>query len=149
MKIKYKYGECGCGCGREGLIIHKGLKLISGCYQKHLSKKYAERRRKRVNSGEKADKSKLSSFYKQVWDSQYHVCFETNEPLFTYHKWHVHHVLHKEDYPELAFNKDICVLLTLEQHSTWHQLAKSDRARKMPRTWSRYLQLCETYNLAP
>lgn len=150
MKITYKYGACNGECGRDHvLIVHKSLSLCMNCNQKRLSKKWRESRSKKVTKGEKADKGKLQDFYREVWDRNPHVCYESGEALHRYFSWHVHHVLHKEDHPALAFNPDVCVLLSLLEHSRWHTMAKSDRARRMPKTWAKYLELCETYNLEP
>lgn len=145
MKINYKIGIC-ADCGREKLIAHKSLKLCWLCNQVRLSKRYAERRKQKIKDGVKADKSKLNSYYKKIWDLREHRCYESGEPLFKFHKALVHHVLHKEDYPALAFNEDVSVLLTWELHSQWHSMAKSDRPRKMPKTWARYLELLKKYD---
>ena len=150
MKITYKKGTCKGDCGKSDvLLVHKSLGLCQFCDMKRKMKKYAEKRKERVKTGEKADKNKLQRFYKTVWEKSEPYCYETGERLWRYHSWHVHHVLHKEDYPLLAFNEDICVLLTLEQHMKWHDLAKSDRPRFMPRTWAKYLELCNKYNIEP
>jgi len=146
MKINYKYGICS-DCGRESLIVQKALCLCQFCNSKRLTKKYAENRKKKVEKGTKA--SVPDRFYKMVWAMNDHVCYETGEPLYTYHKALVHHVLHKEDYPELALKLDVCVLLTWQAHSNWHTMAKSDRKDKMPKTWAKYLELCKQYNLEP
>lgn len=150
MKISYKYGSCSGDCGRDNvLIIQKSLGLCAWCNQKRLTKKYQERRKARIDAGQKADKTKLEKYYRQVWDQNEHVCYETAEPLYKFHKWHVHHVLHKEDHPTLAFNLDVSVLLSLEAHMRWHDMAKSDRPVKMPKTWAKYLDLCKQYNVTP
>lgn len=146
MKINYKEGICS-QCNEYKLIIQKSLNLCTSCNQKRLTKKYHENRKKKVNNGQKADKTKLQSFYREVWDRNPPFCYETGQPLWNFKSWHIHHVLHKEDYPELAFNHDTCVLLTLEMHSTWHTIAPSDRAKYMPKTYTKYLSLCETYGV--
>jgi 5-methylcytosine-specific restriction endonuclease McrA len=127
--------------------VQKSLGLIAPCNQKRLTKRYQEKRKQKIKQGKKADKNKLEDYYRKVWDANDHVCFETDEPLYKFHKWHVHHVLHKEDYPELAFNLDVAVLLSLEKHMLWHDLAPSDRPKKMPKTYSKYLELCKNYNI--
>ena len=138
---------CSCGCGKYGLIVQKSLGLIASCNQKRLVKKYQERRKQKVKEGKKAQVPER--YYKMVWAMNDPVCFETGVPLYHYHKWHVHHLLHKEDYPELALKTDISVLLSLEMHMQWHQLAKSDREKKMPKTWAKYVEICKKYNIEP
>ena len=146
MKIKYIEDFCN-GCGDKKLIVQKTLKLCIGCNQKRLTKRYQESRKKKISNHEKADKTKLQSFYREVWDSHQPTCYETGQPLWNYRSWHVHHVLHKEDYPNLAFNHDVCVLLTLEMHSLWHTIAPSDRPRLLPKTYQKYLDLCKQYEV--
>lgn len=146
MQIKYKYGYCNA-CGDWKLIIHKSLHLCFTCNEKRKTKKYAERRKKRVGEGQKADKAALTKFYREVWDRHTeHKCYESGERLWVYRKWHVHHLLHKEDYPELAFNHDICILLSLEQHALWHTISPSDRKLKMPKTYAKYLEILKKYD---
>lgn len=149
MKISYKRGSCS-ECERDDvLIVQKSLKLCSFCNAKRLTKRYNEKRKDKVTAGEKADKTKLVKFYKEVWDRNPPLCYETGERLWNYNKWHVHHVLEKQDYPHLAFDHDVCVLLTLEQHSLWHSIAPSDRPKKMPKTFKKYLDLCHEHDLEP
>lgn len=145
MKISYKKGTCKGDCGREDvLIVNKSLCLCQWCNQKRLVKRYNENRNKKVKNGTKARVPE--SFYKKVWNNQPHFCYETGEPLYTYRNWHVHHVLHKEDYPEHALNPDVCVLLSLDVHATWHNLAPSDRPKYMPKTYKRYIELLIKYD---
>lgn len=147
MRIKYEEGICS-ECGLPKLITQKSLCLCTGCNQKRLTKRYNENKKKRYTDGRKADKEKLQTFYRQVWDSMEgkHICYESSSQLWKFNKWHVHHVLDKESYPDLAFNIDVCVLLTLEQHALWHNLAPSDRRKKMPKTYSKYLELLKKYD---
>lgn len=149
MKITYKYGICSNCNEPDKLIVQKSLRLCQGCNQRRLTKRYREKRQTKVLSNEKADKTKLTSFYREVWDENPHFCYESGDPLYKFKSWHVHHILHKEDFPELAFNHDICVLLTLEMHSMWHTIAPSDRPKKMPKTYKRYLELCQQYGFEP
>jgi hypothetical protein len=149
MRIKYNKGTCAECKEPDKLIVQKSLHICQSCNQKRLTKRYREKRQTKVQSNEKADKTKLTSFYREVWDANPPLCFETGDRLWTFRNWNVHHILHKEDFPELAFNHDICVLLTLEMHSKWHTIAPSDRPKMMPKTYRRYLELCEQYGLEP
>jgi hypothetical protein len=148
MKISYKRGTCQGECGREDvLIVQKTLKLCQFCNQKRLTKRYNQKRNLKVKQGEKAKVPE--SYYKKVWAANPKVCFESGQPLYSYKNWHVHHCLHKEDYPHYALYDDVCVLLSLEYHALWHALAPSDRQRRMPNTHKRYIELCIKYSLEP
>jgi hypothetical protein len=142
MKINYKEGLCS-ECGDIKLIVQKSLSLCTKCNNRRLTKRYSENRKKKQQPEQDA---RLNKFYREFWDSREHISFESASPLFTYHKWYVHHVLDKKDYPELMFNQDICVLLTLEEHHSWHSIAFSDRKKKLPKTYKRYLELLKKYD---
>lgn len=146
MQVKLKQGICS-SCGKDKLIINKSKKLCFICNNKASMARQALRKAKRIADGKAVDLTKMARFYKTFWrNSKQHVCFETGEPLYVYRAWHVHHLLEKKDYPHLAYNEDICVLLTLNQHALWHSLTDEDRAIKMPKTYAKYLQLKQKYN---
>jgi hypothetical protein len=142
LKIKYKEGICN-ECGETKLIVQKSLGLCTRCNQRRLTKRYNENRKKKQ---EPEYEAKLNKFYRDVWDNNTPVCYESGSPLFRYHKWHVHHILDKQHYPNHIFNHDVCVLLSLEKHSLWHTLAPSDRKTQMPKTYQRYLELLKKYD---
>lgn len=147
MQIKYNKGIC-AKCGKDKVIVNKSKKLCLWCNSMAAKARTIARQAKRIATGKQVDKNALKSFYHQFWKAQHeHICFESGERLFTFRNWHIHHVLHKEDYPEHANNMDVCILLTLEFHALWHSLAPSDRAKKMPKTYERYLQLKQKYEL--
>lgn len=89
----------------------------------------------------------LEPFYKAVWEMLPHVCYETGQQLYNYHNYHVHHLLEKKYYPAYKLNHDVCVLLTLEQHSRWHTLPPSELEAKMPKCWAKLQELKQKYNL--
>jgi hypothetical protein len=145
MQVKYKIGLCK-GCELEKLIYHKGKKLCSTCNQKRLSKEAEARRKLKIAEGKALDFDKLKIFYKQFWDNQKEkICYETNEKLYEFNKWHVHHLLEKDKYMEAAYDFDNCVLLTLQQHSLWHGLTDKEKEKQMPKTYEKYLKIKEKY----
>lgn len=115
------------------------------CNNKAAAKRSFERKKANVNKN-KEFTDKLKGFYKIAWDSiPNKVCYETGVPIYTFNKWHIHHVLEKKYYPEHIFNTDVCILLTLEMHALWHSIAPSDRSIKMPKTWAKYNELLNKY----
>ena len=144
MISKYKQGICS-GCGKEKLIIVKSKRLCYYCKLKESIKRTKERK---IKKGKYIDYDKLGTFYKQFYEQHpTRRCFESGQPIYNGKPWNCHHVLEKKHYPEHIFNSDVCVLLTLELHSLWHTLSDEDRATKMPKTYARYLELLEKYNI--
>lgn len=142
MQQKYKLGICSCH-GKERLIYNKRKNQCYYGYVAESRKRTLERKRKK---GTLIDKVALQKFYKQFWDSQpVKVCYETEEPLFKFRSWHVHHIIEKAPHPEHIFNMDVCVLLTLQMHRLWHDLAEEDRPIQMPKTYARYIELKNKY----
>lgn len=142
MQIKYKKGIC-AACGKEKLITQKSKKLCYYCQAKASAKRSIERK---IKQGKFIDKSALLKFYESFYNKQPEkICFETGVPIPNFRIWNVHHVLEKHKYPEYTFNEDVCVLLTLEQHSLWHGLNDSDKQIKMPKTWKKYQQLMNNH----
>jgi 5-methylcytosine-specific restriction endonuclease McrA len=144
MIIKYKEGIC-AGCGETKIIYNKSKKLCPRCNTIRLVNQSKLRMEKKVKEGKALDYNRLNKFYKEVWDSQNKVCWESGEKLYTFHKWHIHHLLEKDKHPEAAFDIDNCVLLTLEQHSLWHHLTDKRREMLMPNTYTKYLHIKEKY----
>lgn len=104
--------------------------------------------RKKLKEPKEAKKyENLEPFYKQVWEMQHKVCYESGQQLYNYHNWHVHHLLEKKHYPEYKLNPDVCVLLTLEQHSKWHTLPPSELETKMPKCWAKLQELKQKYQI--
>lgn len=144
---KLKTGICK-RCGNNKIIINKSKGLCLYCNNLASIKRSRERRLIRIQKGLVVDLNKVNKFYKKFWDSQtIKNCYETDVPLYTYNKWHVHHVLPKKQYPQYVYNLDICVLLSLQQHDLWHKLTDKDREIKMPKTYSKYLELKQKYNI--
>lgn len=115
------------------------------CNAKAGAKRTAQRKKIKTVKNKEFSKA-LDTFYKIVWDNTpLKVCYETNDTLYAFNKWHVHHVLEKKYYPEHVLNQDVCVLLSLEAHALWHGLAPSDRQKKMPKTWAKYIELIKNY----
>lgn len=145
MKIKYKTGICS-GCGKDKLITNKSKNLCTFCNQNRLQKKSKERYNKKVQEGKAIDYKKLDQFYLDFWNAQKEkICYETQQPITTFNKWHIHHLLEKDKHIEYAYNFDNCVLLTLEQHHLWHGLCMEDKAKLMPRTYQKYMEIKEKY----
>lgn len=145
MQQKFKEGVCK-QCNKLKLITNKSKQLCLHCNQIQSLKRTLARRNLKIQAGKVVDLSKMAKFYKEFWAVTPHYCFETNQPLYTYRAWHVHHLLEKKDYPQYALNNDVCVLLTLQQHALWHSLTDSDRAIKMPKTYKKYLEIKQKYN---
>lgn len=147
MKQTLKSGICS-SCNEEKIIYHKSKKLCKLCNLKRLSTQSRERQNKKIAEGKALDYDKLRKFYKQFWDAQKEkVCYETNESLIAFNKWHVHHLLEKNKVMEAAYDFDNCVLLTLQYHSLWHGLTDKERERQMPKTFKRYLEMKQKYNV--
>lgn len=145
MRIKVKIAVCS-GCDLEKKIYNKGKNLCITCNTKRLQKQSRERQKKKIEQGKALDYTKLNKFYKYFWDLQNEkVCYETGEKLYTFNKWHVHHLLEKNNFMEAAYDVDNCVLLTLQQHSLWHGLSDKERQEQMPKTYDRYLKIKEKY----
>ena len=147
MKQILKSGVCS-NCNEEKIIYHKSKKLCKICNLKRLSKQSHERQKKKIAEGKALDYNKLNTFYKQFWDLQKDKkCYETDEIIITFHKWHVHHLLEKNRFKEAAYDFDNCVLLTLQQHSLWHGLTDEERQKQMPKTYKKYLEMKQKYEV--
>lgn len=142
MRIKYKEGICS-RCNKPKLIVNKSKKLCLYCNNTvRLQRSLAKQKLKK----QYVATDKMEDFYKTFWKSQPEKrCFETGQQIYKYNKWHIHHILHKNIYPEHTLNPDVCVLLTLEMHSLWHTIAESDRKKLMPHTYNRFLELKHKY----
>lgn len=142
----YQKGDCS-KCGRNRLIANKSKKLCVFCNKLASIERTKERKKKLIEQGKAIDYDKLNDFYLDFWNSfEEKKCFETGENLYQFNKWHIHHILEKRDYPQHALNEDVCVLLSLEQHSLWHSLSEERKKALMPKTYKRYLELIEKYN---
>lgn len=67
--------------------------------------------------GSKEEREKDLAFYQEIWDERPHYCYETgqwlgNEPLTVF----FHHLLEKEMYPELRYEKENVVLVSWRTH---------------------------------
>jgi len=143
MTPKYKTGVCK-GCGKEKLIIVKSKSLCYYCKIKASAQRTKERK---IKKGTSLDYGKLATFYREFYERHpTRKCFESGRFIYDGKHWNVHHCLEKKRYPEHIFNPDVCVLLTLQLHSLWHTLSEEDRKIKMPKTYTRYLELLEKYN---
>ena len=147
MRIKYEQDIC-WGCDLPKLITHKGLHLCTSCNQKRLAKLYRARLKERIKSGKITDKQRLARFFKKYWrDHIERRCFESDEKLYSYRSWHLHHLLPKEDYSEYAYNTDNIIYLSLEMHALWHSLTDNERQQQMPKTWAAYVKIKTKYNV--
>lgn len=147
MKIKYEYGICS-KCGFPKLITQKSLYLCTSCNRKRLAKKAYSRLKEKIRQGKVSDKDRVRRFFKKYWKKHLpHVCFETGQPLFVYHGWHLHHLLPQEDFPQYALNEDNIVYLSLSLHRLWHDLTDEKRQHQMPKTWAAYNKIKKKYNV--
>lgn len=147
IKIKYVIGICRC-CGQEGWITNKSLGLRLWCDNKRKSALYRKRRKEREKKGEKTDRTKLAKFFKHYWETHpNHVCYETGEPLYFYKSWYIHHLIEKDGREDLAFKEDNIIYLSQQQHSLWHNLAESEREKKMPKTYQKWIETKQKYNV--
>lgn len=148
IKIKYKLGICKGGCSTtEKIIYNKSKGLCYYCNVKAMVKRQNDRRKMKIEKGLALDSNKLQSFYKSFYKQHpTKRCFETNEEILYFKSWNCHHLLEKHKYPHLAYNVDICVLLTLEQHRLWHDIDDEKRKELMPKTYEQYCKIKNKYN---
>lgn len=147
IAIKYSLGTC-LECGKIKLITNKRKHLCMYCNSKILMKKSLDRKKEKISKGLIVDPAKMSTFYKEFMvANQPHVSYETGDAITNCRPWNIHHLLEKKDYPNLALNHDVCIYLTLAEHSTWHQLSNKSRQEQFPNSYAKYLQLKEKYNL--
>lgn len=147
MQQKLKNGICK-GCGKSTLIVQKSKGLCLLCNTKLSLERQRQRKLLKINKGIIVDPKRINIFYQNFWNTQpIKICYETGVPLYTFKSWHVHHLLEKKDYPQYAYNMDVCVLLSLESHSLWHSLIEIDRKLRMPKTYEQYLKTKHKYNI--
>ena len=85
-----------------------------GVCVKHIPKESMTRTAKAVRT----EPNQMHVFFKQIWKERKHYSelsgiYLGSEPMSTF----FHHILPKEKYPELAYDKSNIILLTLDEHT--------------------------------
>ena len=141
MVIKKKIGICKC-CLKENEIVYKTGFLCFYCNENRKRKKYYDNQKKRIKSGKSIDNTKMVSFFKKYWDEHpIRRCYECGCVLYQYKSWHIHHILEKSKYKDLAFDNDNIVYVCLEHHSGFHTNPSST-----PKLLDLYIKKLNKYN---
>lgn len=91
----------------------------------------------RIQRMELAEKDR--AFYIHIWDNRPCRCFETNE-LLSRENSHIHHILHKETYPEYRHESWNVIIVSATVHDQIHLDIK-----KCPKTYTLYLELLDKH----
>lgn len=145
MRITYKIGVC-AKCKLSRTIVHKSFKLCWLCNEKRKTKLYAERRKEKAKQGKVVDKAEMAKFLKAYW-AKYtdRRCYETDENLYYYKSYYIHHLLFKQKYPQFAFKEDNLVYLSHFQHALYHSLTEREREEQFPKTTKRLYEIRKKY----
>lgn len=102
------YKGCVRGCIGEFCMQHKPRKAIS----KRSAKKKEEPKK---NTFER------DQFFLSIWNKRSHVSEISGEPLGQISSIYFHHILEKEIYPELEFDKANIILVNWIEHDNLHK----------------------------
>lgn len=108
-------------CSEEGCTGYrwKGDKCKIHCvkeYHQLERKRQLNRKQGITKKNREWTNEEMVAFFKRIWKKRVHKSEVSGEVLGRFSTWYFHHILPKSSYPELAFDEENIILLTVEEH---------------------------------